>query len=329
MLAIGVPILYILITNPWSKGMWGYTLLLCFILSIAQLVRSNAGIFIWLSLVCIVVYQNIPLLRQAYKTSWVRALPILLGLFVVFSCQGFFTNTVPNAYLVATGQDISQRLDTMGPWHTLYIGLGWRDNPNGIYYDDICGYDQFPELVQDSHSESSIVGSAASDDASVDQYLSLIFLPQTEEYIEAIKGSYLEALTQHPITYAISYLLKVAYAVVMGIRPTLFFGLAFMLFDSALLAMAAGGFVLLAYLAALTYMLRYCLKTQGKAVLKKLLPVCLLGLIALANGLLPAVVAMPTYVYIASVVGAYDISAILLLVVTYLHYRALRKHHGK
>lgn len=328
-LMIGVPILYILLTNEWSNKMWGYTLLLCFTLAIAQLVRSNAGVFLWIALIGVVIYKNIATIKQFIKIKSPKILSLLLGLIIIFTCQNLFTTAIPNLYLLATGQDISERLDTMGPWHTLYIGLGWRDNPDDIYYDDICGYDQYPELLQDSYTEGSASGSIATDDESVDVYLEDIFLPQTEAYIDAIKVSYFEALSGHPLIYFISYLLKVAVGLVMALRIMLFFGIPFYLVPSTIGAVAVSGLLCAAYLAAMWYMLRYCLKTQGKHILKKLLLIAALGAIALANGLLPAVVAMPTYVYLAGAAGAYDIFVILSFVVTLSHYLALRKEDIK
>lgn len=81
-IAIGMPVLYILITNKWSASMWYYTFLLSFTIAVCNTARSNAGIFFWIALLGIVIYKNIPNVKAYLKATGVAG---AYDIFVILS----------------------------------------------------------------------------------------------------------------------------------------------------------------------------------------------------------------------------------------------------
>lgn len=72
----------------------------------------------------------------------------IIMIFMLLLSTQIFTNIIPNAFLK---NNINRTLQSFGPWHTLYIGLGWetakpnsfiyKENKYRIYWGDQCAID--------------------------------------------------------------------------------------------------------------------------------------------------------------------------------------------
>jgi hypothetical protein len=103
-------------------------------------------------------------------------------LFVLLASQGFLAQTVPNAFLPS----LIGKMDyghAQGPWHTAYIGFGWKENKYGIIYKD---------------------GSASAKVKEYDPGITYL----SEEYMRVLRSEYFKLLKEDPAFFIGSYLNK-------------------------------------------------------------------------------------------------------------------------
>ena len=143
---ISLPIFFFLFRDKWNKSNWIWVALLIGVISVGNVFRANAGLAVIISLI---ILMAVKIIYPAVKSKKIK--PIIIGvcicLLTIFS-NGFFTSTVPHIYQSATNQP--ECLPMKGPWHSLYIGLGWeKENPLGLEYADRYGYIDREHLLYD------------------------------------------------------------------------------------------------------------------------------------------------------------------------------------
>lgn len=93
------------------------------------------------------------------------------------------------------GMEVTQNVQ---PWHSMYIGLGFEDNPYGIYYKDECGIAKAKSInpVAEYHSE---------------------------EYFQILKEEYFKILKNDPQWVLKGYIKKVILCIISSIKCFLYF----------------------------------------------------------------------------------------------------------
>lgn len=182
---ISLPILYFLFRDKWKKSNWIWITLLLGVIGVGNVFRANAGLAVIISLIILMVVK---LIYPAIKEKNIK--PVIIGLCICFLtvfANGFFTSTIPNIYQSATHQPES--LPIKGPWHSMYIGLGWEENPLGLEYADGYGYIDREDLLYNV-KEGYYIGI------------------ESPAYIKAVKKAYFNAIASHPAFFIGSYIKK-------------------------------------------------------------------------------------------------------------------------
>lgn len=172
-------------------------LLISVLIGISNVGRLHSG----LATGCILLYVVMLIckkIRHKKKAFFIGITSLLIV------CQGYtlFTTTIPNSMMRLYG--INSNINYFGPWHTLYIGLGWRNsypqlsvlaecedkeawkidkNPQNIIFKDECAN-----------------GFVKSKDSGI-EYLS-------KPYFEILKTEYICILTENKQWVFINYLEK-------------------------------------------------------------------------------------------------------------------------
>ncbi|MBQ8603958.1 MAG: hypothetical protein IJ410_03835 [Oscillospiraceae bacterium] len=183
---ISMPILYFLIKGRWNTFNWLWVVFLGAIASMSNVFRSSSGLAVIVSLILIILLKLIiPAIKTGEKDVLVSG---IIGVVTVLLLQNLFTGFVPSIYQEITEQPES--LPIKGPWHTLYIGLGWEENPLGIKYQDRYGYANREHLLYDV-SEGYFVGI------------------ESPEYINEMKNVYMDTIFSDFKFFVGSYIRKV------------------------------------------------------------------------------------------------------------------------
>lgn len=142
---ISLPILYFLYKEEWKKSNWFWIAVLTMVGAVCNVFRGSSGLALMINTVVLLVLKHIfPYLKNK---DYRKILTGLLRIIIVVSSQKLFTGTLPNMYQAVTDQP--ERMPLKGPWHTLYVGLGWEENPMGIVWLDECGYAGREHLLYD------------------------------------------------------------------------------------------------------------------------------------------------------------------------------------
>ncbi len=184
---VGLPVIYFLLRDKWTKSSGFWVLFLILLGDIANVFRSNASLGTG---VLIIFLVTIKLILPGVKEKDIKKMltAAVLGVCVMFS-SSLFTSFIPNIYQKLTGQP--EPLPIKGPWHAMYVGLGWEENPLGIEFKDASGYKGKKDLLYDI-TEGYYVGI------------------ESPEYIERAKKSYFDAIKGNFGFFFFSYLRKFA-----------------------------------------------------------------------------------------------------------------------
>ena len=197
---ISVPILFFLFRDKWQKSNWIWVALLIGVVGVGNIFRANASLALIISLVVLMVVK---IIYPATKTKQFKS--VVLGCcicLIVFFANGFFTSTVPHIYQSVTNQP--ECLPMKGPWHSLYIGLGWeKENPLGLEYGDVYGYKNREDLLYDI-SDGYYIG------------------VESPEYINEMKNVYFDTVFSNFIYCVGSYFRKVMTAIKIGFKFSIF-----------------------------------------------------------------------------------------------------------
>ncbi len=182
---ISLPVLFFLFRDKWDKWNYIWIILLLGVMSVSNVFRSNAGLAIAVSLMVLMAVKLIvPSVKDRNHSQ------LIIGLAVCFLAvwgQGLFTSTVPHIYQNITDQPPA--LPIKGPWHSLYVGLGWEENPYGLQYRDEYGYAGREHLLYDTDEG---------------YYICI----ESPEYLSEIKKVYLDTVFSNPGFFIGSYIRK-------------------------------------------------------------------------------------------------------------------------
>lgn len=193
---IGFPLVMIILkaTNQKSKrNLMVVTALVC---GYANMNRALSALPVFIPLLyCVVMYFVGNIRDKFYKNVKNIGIDMLFVVcFVV--CYVSFTKLIPwfivFVYRLVNGMDFSSAVPVFSPYHSLYIGLGWEQNPWGIFYKDICGAECAERINPDA-------------------------VYMTKEYFEILKNEYWRLFAENPIFFLVSYLKKFFVSIFYGI----------------------------------------------------------------------------------------------------------------
>ncbi len=279
-----LPVFYILWREKWSKASVALTLLLSFVIAITNLPRSNTAIIAFPALIITVIVKNISNIKQWIKAKKYKSMLSFCALLVVVLMSfSFLASTVTGAYAFATNQT-EGKLESMGPWHAMFLGLGWEENPDGIVFEDAYAYELFPELLNYDNPD---------------------FI-ETPEYIEAIKGEYFETVLGDLGFYITSYIRKVFACIEAGASRTIW------VHFSNLFSVVLRNIMMGVYCAIVIPLLVFVVKHSDKNFFKDLLWLALSSVICIGGGLVFGLIAIPSDGYNAGVTAVFDILTLLI-----------------
>ncbi|MCL2434353.1 MAG: hypothetical protein FWD16_07555 [Clostridia bacterium] len=198
-----------------------------------------------------------------------KLLCFLLVLVVMAGSYNLFTHTVPSvAYKNAGFED-----NYFGPWHTLYIGLGFRPNKYGIEYSDDCAVQKAKET-----------------DPEIEYPLD----KKEDHYFDILKTEYLTIAKTDPAFFLGTYARKFIKTIqddiyLMRVTPYL-------------------GHLLLCALALLLFNRYRNMRLRRYAPWAK--PFLLCCVICILFGMIPALIAVPGYVYMQGNLAACRLFAV-------------------
>ncbi len=265
---ISLPVLFFLFRDKWNNRNYIWVALLLGVMSVSNIFRSSVGLAIAASLIVLMLIKIIvPSVKE--KNYGTMALGLLVC-FLAVAGQSFFTSTIPHAYQSMTDQP--RVLPIKGPWHTLYVGLGWEENPLGLEYLDGCGYAGREHLLNDPGEGYYIC-------------------VESPEYMEEMKSVYFDAVFSDVGFFFTSYIRKGFTSLKTVMENTI----------ANITILSNGWFYptrftqIFSLITPLTFV--YFLYINWKADRKKVMIwLCSAGFIALVNmafGVLPGIIANP------------------------------------
>jgi hypothetical protein len=242
---------------------------LCVIIAFANAFRAHSSVFALFCLIAIIIKQTM------HGKFHVRKLFVMLGLTgILLVSYKLFSDIIPYCYAVLSGQSYNPAI---GPWHSIYIGLGWTANPFGIVFKDECAV----EAVRNINSEI--------------KYLS-------PEYIETLKNLYFSLFKEHPAYFILNYCKKAIFS---------FIAIAyfFLIYDTGVITMFAA-----AILFALNMFLR---KSNAISILKEIWQkysiVFIFALVNLFGLLIYPLMATPSAPYVFGSLASFEMMLFLII----------------
>lgn len=196
-----LPLIFIVISygEKWLKTMQMAKFVPAFIgislmIGIANIGRLHAG----LSLVIVIISVMLVGIKRYYGISLKAVLIFICSLGILNSSYFMFTNSIPD-FLIRQ-QGYQSGINYFGPWHTLYIGLGWKNyafNHNAVP-GDIWQYDKNPEyIVYLDECAISLVSSQSQD-------IGIL----SDEYFQILKKEYIRIGKEHTAWFVVNYIEK-------------------------------------------------------------------------------------------------------------------------
>ena len=131
---IGVPLLYIYYEENNTKTATLVFVTICLIIGVSNVFRVHAALPITIIFAAIVLRKFVNKYKAGKEN--ITLIFLLVSLIAIIFSYIFFTDIVNIIYAIITNR-VSD-LQRMGPWHTIYIGLGWEENPFNIIFNDAC-----------------------------------------------------------------------------------------------------------------------------------------------------------------------------------------------
>lgn len=141
-IVLGLPLLGIFFREKQGWPKWAAFVGLCLCMGLANLPRMHSSLGILLLLLLGIVKEFfIPLKKNRSCKLVVSACMLLIITVVSYT---LFTAMIPSVYVAATAQ--KGKIEDFGPWHSMYIGLGWEENKYGIQFSDGCAAEQVQSI---------------------------------------------------------------------------------------------------------------------------------------------------------------------------------------
>jgi hypothetical protein len=192
--------------------------------------------------------------------------------FITFSYI-LFTDIIIILYAKITNQ--LSDIQKIGPWHTLYIGLGWENNPFDIIFLDECAFIATKKINPDVVYES-------------------------REYFNILKDLYLELFKSNIGYFFLTYSKKLLMCLINSIY-------LFMTYDR--------GFVFFIYFIIFFIVIRLLNNTKNVIyeIMKKYCLLFIFCLILIFGSLLYPMMATPTYPYLMGITAGYEMLMFFML----------------
>jgi len=140
-----LPVLFFMFRDKWHNSNWLWICLLLILGSVGNIFRSQSDLAVLVGIFILLMTKlAIPALK---RKNYRKIILTVLVFTVTLWSRSIFTAIVPSVYQNATNQP--EKLPVKGPWHTLYVGLGWTDNTMGLEYLDSIGYKDRKHLLYD------------------------------------------------------------------------------------------------------------------------------------------------------------------------------------
>ena len=128
LVTISIPLLYIFFKSITCSKVFYYSFAgLCLSAAISNSIRAHSALPVFIILISIIIYKISS--DRKFNKVFVCCCTILFFLFSYV----LFTDIIPHLYIILTNQT---QPESFGPWHTIYIGLGWEPNPFNIIFND-------------------------------------------------------------------------------------------------------------------------------------------------------------------------------------------------
>lgn len=163
-------------------------------IGISNIGRLHAG----LSLMIVIVALLSMGIKKYYGISFKAILIVICSLGILNGGYFMFTNVIPDVLIRQQGYHDS--IDYFGPWHTLYIGLGWKNFlwKNNTLQGDIWKYDKRPEYIV--YLDECAMSMVSSRDSKV-KYLS-------NEYFQILQEEYIRIARENTAWFVVNYIEK-------------------------------------------------------------------------------------------------------------------------
>lgn len=182
---MSMPVLFILYREKIDIKKRGWFIYLFAVTAVGNVFRSGGTLFIVINIIIIMAVKVIvPSIKNRNNRAVIMA---VLVCFTALYSKNILTDTVPKIYQSVTNQP--KMLPVKGPWHSMYIGLGWEENPDGIEFYDNFAYTGNEKFLYDI-TEGYYIGI------------------ESPEYINKIKGDYFDTVFKNFRFYFSSYVRK-------------------------------------------------------------------------------------------------------------------------
>lgn len=139
-IVMGLPLLAVYFREKHGWPKWAAFTGICLCMGLANLPRMHSSLGILLLLLVAIVREQFTLFKERRNRKTVVLGCALLCISLI--SYSAFTGLIPKVYIAVTGQE--GKIEDFGPWHSVYIGLGWEENKYSIEYRD----EYANELVQ-------------------------------------------------------------------------------------------------------------------------------------------------------------------------------------
>lgn len=136
---MGIPLVgSFYISNRKKKGVF---IAICIVIALGNIPRGHSSMGITIIFLSVVINSIIKKHRKNIKRIIIECLGSVI--IVIFSYQSF-TNIIPQIFMKINHQETV--LENSPVWHTLYVGLGWKENKYNIIWDDRCGLEAVKKI---------------------------------------------------------------------------------------------------------------------------------------------------------------------------------------
>ena len=134
---VSMPLLIILYRRKWDRLSWFVFASLCICISFSNMIRAQSALPALIA-VLVIIYLKLILpawkSRNSNKPFCKSNFIVLFAIVTVILSYILLETIMPAVYSAINGTQRTTNSEQF--WHSLYIGLGWEENPFGIVYTD-------------------------------------------------------------------------------------------------------------------------------------------------------------------------------------------------
>lgn len=174
------------------------TFIIAILIGISNVGRLHSGLAILLVLIYIIA-----LFCHRIRDKKKSFLVGLLSALIMFNGYSLFTSTIPNNLMRMYG--INSNINYFGPWHTLYIGLGWKNSISQLSMLREC--DDMEAWKTDKNPKNIIYLDECADAFVKSKDSAIPYI--SESYFEVLKAEYMRILTENTGWVILNYVEKI------------------------------------------------------------------------------------------------------------------------